>query len=152
MQTHHGTVVDIAGVGVLLRGPSASGKSDLALRLMDRGATLVADDQFLVRSGSRGAIASAPDTLYGLLEVRGLGILSVPAIKTTPIRLIVDLVARELVPRLPEPTPKDMAGHPVSVIQLNAFEHSAPLKIELAATNLSRIGNTGDLKGRGRKD
>lgn len=143
MQTFHGTIVDIAGAGVLLRGEAGSGKSDLALRLIDRGATLVADDRYELRSSGRGIVACAPDSLYGLLEVRGLGIQSVPAIKTTVLKLVVDLVAGDRIPRLPSKQKTDIAGKKITVMLLNAFEHSAPIKIELAAHNIDRIGQTG---------
>ena len=142
MQTHHGTVVDVSGAGVLLQGPSGCGKSDLALRLMDRGATLIADDRYLVRPGSRAPVAWAPDELYGLLEVRGLGIQSVPAIKTTRLRLVVNLVAPADVPRLPDKQETDICGHALPMLLLNAFEQAAPIKIELAASDPSRIGRT----------
>lgn len=140
VQTHHGTIVDVSGAGVLLRGPSGCGKSDLALRLMDRGATLIADDRYLVRSGSRAPVAWAPEELYGLLEVRGLGIQSLPAIKTTRLRLVVDLVSLAEVPRLPESNETEICGHKLPTVRLNAFEPSAPLKIELAVSDPSRIG------------
>lgn len=140
MQSHHGTKVDVSGAGVLLRGPSGCGKSDLAFRLIDRGATLIADDRYFVRSGSRAPVASAPNELYGLLELRGLGIQSVPAIKTTRLQLIVDLVSPGDVPRLPEGCETDVCGHKIPTMKLNAFEQSAPLKIELAASNPLSIG------------
>lgn len=148
METYHGTIVDIAGTGVLLRGASGSGKSDLALRLMDRGSTLVADDQCFLEPTRHGVIGYAPEKLYGLIEVRGLGILSAPAIKATVIRLVVDLVDRQDMPRLPEKQSVDLAGRVVDGLLLNAFEQSAPIKIELAAADLNRIGQT----GRGERD
>lgn len=140
MQPFHGSVVDIAGAGVFLRGPSASGKSDLALRLMDRGAILVADDQVLITHKSAGLRAAAPDSLYGLLEVRGVGIISVPAIKGTIVRLVVDLVDSIAVQRLPENITTLLDGKEITCLQLNAFEVSTPIKIELALRNLNRIG------------
>lgn len=143
MQTTHGTIIDVAGAGVLLRGPSGSGKSDLALRLIDRGATLVADDQFLTRPSRRGAVAYAPDSLYGLLEVRGLGILSIPAIKTTLLKLIVDLVPAEQVPRVPSTVFSTVEGQEIYTLMLNAFENAAPIKIELAVSDLMRSGKVG---------
>lgn len=147
MQTLHGTVVDVAGAGVLLLGPSGSGKSDLALRLIDRGATLVADDQFLTRPSRRGMVAFAPDSIYGLLEVRGLGILSIPAIKSTIVNLVVNLMASDQVPRLPEPMLSKIAGEEVHTIMLNAFENSTPIKIELAVRDVTRIGKVGKSNG-----
>ena len=143
MQTFHGTIVDIAGQGVLLRGPSASGKSDLALRLIDRGATLVADDRYLLRKSRRGPVAFAPDDLYGLLEVRGVGIVSLPAIKTTLVKLVVDLLPQTDVPRLPENQYEDIQGVLIPKLSLNAFESATPIKIELVAANPDRIGAPG---------
>ncbi len=143
MQTNHGTVVDVAGAGVLLRGPSGSGKSDLALRLIDRGATLVADDQYLTRPSRRGLVAYAPEALYGLLEVRGLGILSIPAIKTTILKLVVELVDAGDIARLPEIEFSEIAGEKINSLKSNAFEQSTPIKIELAVRDLTRIGKAG---------
>ena len=143
MQTFHGTIVDIAGHGALLRGPSGCGKSDLALRLIDRGATLVADDQYLLRSSRRGLVAFAPDNLYGLLEVRGMGIVSVPAIKTTLVGLVVDLIPSSDIPRLPDKQNADLDGYLIPRLSLNAFESSTPIKIELAAADPDRIGAQG---------
>lgn len=142
-QTCHGTVLDVAGRGVMLRGPSGSGKSDLALRLIDRGAVLVADDQVLLEQRRLGVVASSPPSLYGLLEVRGLGIQSIPAIRQTVLHLVVDLCSRDDVPRMPEPECVEMAGHEIALVRLNAFEQSTPIKIELAVGNLLRIGSVG---------
>ena len=98
----HATCIAIDGHGVLLRGPSASGKSDLALRLIDAKAELIADDRvnFLVEPD--GLYASAPKALYGLLEVRGLGILRLPATERANISLVCELVSPERVERMPE--------------------------------------------------
>ncbi len=75
----HATAVAIEGEAVLLRGPSGSGKSDLALRLIDGGAQLVADDQTLLRRAGGRVLASAPPAIAGLLEVRGVGVVRVEA-------------------------------------------------------------------------
>ncbi len=143
MQTFHGTIVDIAGQGVLLRGPSGSGKSDLALRLIDRGATLVADDRYQIRLSSRGPLGYAPDALYGLIEVRGLGIITLPAIKSTPVKLVVELIEPPAMQRLPERQTVGLEGTIIPKLDLHAFESSAPIKVELAAANPDRIGSTG---------
>ncbi|WP_262693759.1 HPr kinase/phosphorylase [Kordiimonas aquimaris] len=140
MQTHHGSVIDVGGVGVMLRGPSASGKSDLALRLMDRGAVLVADDRVILSKHRSGLRASAPDKLYGSLEVRGIGIMSMPAIKNTTLKLIVDLVEPEVMPRLPERTKIIVEDVEIDCLSIYAFEISAAIKVELAAQNLDQIG------------
>ena len=73
----HGTVVAIEGEAMLLRGPPGAGKSDLALRLIDGGARLVADDQALLRRADNQVLARAPAAIAGLIEVRGVGILRV---------------------------------------------------------------------------
>ncbi|MBV1901983.1 MAG: HPr kinase/phosphatase C-terminal domain-containing protein [Kordiimonadaceae bacterium] len=139
----HATVVDIGGRGVLLRGPSGCGKSDLALRLMDRGATLVADDQTVLEKDARGVLATAPAALRGFIEVRGLGIISAPVTGSSFIALVVDLVAESAVERLPEKLAVELFGKEIPRILLNAFEISTPIKIELAVEDASRIGNVG---------
>ena len=86
-ETVHASTVATGGRAVLLSGPSGSGKSDLALRLIDRGFTLVSDDQTVVmREGDR-LIASAPPTIAGKLEVRGLGIVEMETLTDVPIAL-----------------------------------------------------------------
>src|SRR3954471_2128569 len=90
----YGTCVALSGIGVLLRGPSGSGKSDLALRLIDAGALLVADDYVLVEPGAGPGDAPgarAPPDLKGFIEVRGIGILPVPVALSAPLALAVDL-------------------------------------------------------------
>ncbi|MEK9970015.1 MAG: HPr kinase/phosphatase C-terminal domain-containing protein [Ferrovibrio sp.] len=132
MLTLHASCVSIAGAGVLLRGPSGAGKSDLALRLIEAGAGLVADDQTrLLREGKR-LIASAPPALHGLLEVRGIGPVPVPAITTAPVMLLVDLVPREDVPRLPEPRFESFLDIALPCLALHAFDHSAVAKLRIA--------------------
>lgn len=107
-------------MGVLIRGKSGAGKSDLALRLIDAGAVLVADDQVLLENKT----ASAPARLRGLLEVRGLGIVRLPFIEKTTIALTVDLCSAAEIERLPERFD--------GVMRLDAFCESAVAKIKLA--------------------
>lgn len=128
----HGTCVAVGGRGVLLRGRSGAGKSDLALRMIADGARLVADDQVVVRVAARRLIASAPDALRGLLEVRGIGIVPMKTISRAPLSLVVDLVAADAVPRLPDPSSVRIAGIDVPAIALSPFEPSAVLKVRLA--------------------
>lgn len=133
----HGTSVALGGDGVLLQGPSGSGKSDLALRLIDGGARLVADDQTEISCLGGELQLSAPATIEGLLEVRGVGILRVPTVAAAPLRLVVELVAAERVERLPEPRLCTFLGVSVPLLALTPFEASAPAKLRLA---LSRLG------------
>jgi HPr kinase/phosphorylase len=134
----HGTSVALGGDGVLLRGPSGSGKSDLALRLIDEGALLIADDQTELRLVGGALRMSAPPTIAGKMEVRGVGILSVDNAKSAPLRLVVDLVAPSAVERLPEPLTCEFLGSPVPRICLAPFEASAPAKLRLALRALAQ--------------
>jgi len=137
----HGTCVALGQRGALLRGESGSGKSDLALRFLsligegDLRPCLVADDQVWIDTQDGGqVIASAPEALAGLLEVRGLGIAKMPYLATTPLVLVCDLVAGDTVPRMP-PDPWDrttLAGAAIPALKLPAFEASAPLKLRMA--------------------
>ena len=97
----HATSVARDGRAVLISGPSGSGKSDLALRLMDRGFTLVSDDQTIVRRDGDRLLASAPTTIAGKLEVRGIGIVEVAHIADVPVALLVELTAISAPARLP---------------------------------------------------
>lgn len=127
----HGTAVAIDGEAVLLRGPSGAGKSDLALRLIDRGARLVADDQTLLRRVGDRVIAAAPPTISGLIEIRGIGIVTVEATDAAPLFLIADLVPLGAVERMPERTFETILGVPVPLIALTPFEASAAAKLRL---------------------
>lgn len=132
----YGTVVALDGWGVVLRGKSGSGKSDLALRLIDGGAVLVADDQIqLVLSG--GLVhASAPAAIAGLLEVRGVGVVPMPALARVPLALVVNLVPLEEVARLPDAKTENILGLDLPVLDFFAFEASAPQKVKVALGSL----------------
>ena len=120
------------GAGILLRGPSGSGKSDLALRLIDGGARLVADDQTELRRSGAGLVASAPAAIAGLLEIRGIGIVHCPPAASAPLRLVVDLVPAESVERLPEPRSCRYLDCDIPLIALAPFEASTPAKLRFA--------------------
>lgn len=132
----HATCVAIDGVGVLLRGPSGSGKSDLALRLIDGGALLVADDvtELVRRADAVFACLpeAAPPETRGRLEVRGLGILPVPSLPKAPLRIVFDLAPGAAIERLPSLRPHDFLGVPLPVIPLDPFAASAAAKVRLA--------------------
>lgn len=110
----HGTCVLFEGRGVLLLGPSGSGKSDMALRLIDESeagglpAKLVADDQVLVNREDGALVASPPPALAGLMEVRGLGIIPVENALRAPLCLVVELKSADAIERLPEPATQVM--------------------------------------------
>ncbi|HKM70172.1 MAG TPA: HPr kinase/phosphatase C-terminal domain-containing protein [Stellaceae bacterium] len=128
----HGTVVAIEGEAMLLRGPPGAGKSDLALRLIDGGARLVADDQALLRRADNHVLARAPAAIAGLIEVRGVGILRVDPADEAPLSLLVDLVPSAKVERLPEGRFEVVLGLAIPLIALAPFEASATAKLRLA--------------------
>jgi len=137
----HGTCVALGRRGVLLRGSAGSGKSDLALRFMalpGEGALapgLVADDQVYVSANPDGTLtASAPPTIAGKIEVRGLGIMPVPFLPEAELVLVCDLAGSNDVPRMPAESAKTtvLAGVPLPTLRLAPFEASAPLKLKMA--------------------
>jgi HPr kinase/phosphorylase len=148
----HGTAIAIAGRAALLRGPSSSGKSDLALRCLMQAPTtflphtveLVSDDQVLIERDGQHLLVRAPPALRGLLEVRGVGIMRIPAIESGHLSLVVDLVAADKVERLPE-TRRNVvvADVPVPCLELAPFEMSAPFKLLLALQQVSTQTNPG---------
>ncbi|HEV7233013.1 MAG TPA: HPr kinase/phosphatase C-terminal domain-containing protein [Sphingorhabdus sp.] len=127
----HATAVAIGGDGVLLRGPSGSGKSDLALRLIDRGAKLVSDDAVMIDIGEGRPFVRPAPNIEGRIEVRGIGICPVETVTAAPLRLVVDLV--DAAERMP---PNDMmtaiSGFDVPLVKIVPFEASAPIKVEIA--------------------
>lgn len=140
----HATAVALRTAGgswraVLLRGPSGAGKSDLALRLIDAGARLIADDQTHLVRKEGGLIASSPATLAGRIEVRGLGIVELPRARRlvrAPVALLVDLVPPARIERMPEPARELLQDVSLPLLALAPFESSAATKLQLA---LARI-------------
>ncbi|MGH7095017.1 MAG: HPr kinase/phosphorylase [Stellaceae bacterium] len=128
----HATAVAIGGHAVLLRGPSGAGKSDLALRLIDAGADLVADDQCELRRVGACVLVRAPASIAGLIEARGIGILSLAAVADLPLALVADLVPAGAVDRLPEARTEPILGLEVPVVAIAPFEASAPVKLRAA--------------------
>jgi serine kinase of HPr protein (carbohydrate metabolism regulator) len=130
----HASCVAIGGLGILILGPSGSGKSDLALRLIDRGAILVSDDYTQLVVLKEALFASPPPNIAGKMEVRGVGIIEREFLPQAQVALTIDL---EMKPeRLPRPETRDFLGVPIPVIAINPFEASAPIKVELALSRL----------------
>lgn len=140
----HGTCIALpfkTELGVLITGPSGSGKSDLALRLIDQGARLVADDQLLVEARDGRLLARPPETIRGRMEVRHVGVVTVPFVEEAEIRLLVALGGEPA--RLPEPSYETIAGIALPRLLLKAFEASAPAKIRVAVQALAGPGRGG---------
>ena len=116
---------------MLLRGAPGSGKSDLALRLIDQGARLVADDWVEVTAEGEMLWASAPAAIAGMMEVRGVGVLRLPPAPRARLRLVADLVPSEAVERLPEPASMTIDGLSLPLVRLAPLEASAVAKLRL---------------------
>jgi HPr kinase/phosphorylase len=145
----HGTCIASAGRAVLIRGPSGSGKSDLALRclatspslLLPDSIQLVADDQVVVENKDGRLVARAPASIAGKIEVRGIGIVSVPTVPEAEIVIVVDLLpAGQWPQRFPDPPKKTaIAGFSVSLIELNPSDVSAVIKVLIALQSTTSV-------------
>jgi serine kinase of HPr protein (carbohydrate metabolism regulator) len=131
----HATCVAIGGRALLITGESGAGKSDLALRLIDRGAVLVSDDQVLLSASGGVLHAAAPAAIAGKIEVRGLGIMAMTHRSPMPVALQIDLTRAP--ERMPEHRTRMLCGISVPLVALDPFEASAPIKAGLA---LDRFG------------
>jgi serine kinase of HPr protein (carbohydrate metabolism regulator) len=135
-ETIHASTVAVDGRAVVISGPSGSGKSDLTLRLLDRGFTLVSDDQTIVKREGDRLIASAPPTIKGKLEIRGIGIVDMETVESAPVALYVELTS-EIV-RLPDDRrERPVLGVNLPLISVDAQTASAASKVSLA---LDRLG------------
>jgi len=132
-ETVHASTVATDGRAVVIVGPSGSGKSDLALRLLDRGFTLVSDDQTVVKRDGNRLMASAPPNIAGKLEIRGIGIVDMETVSSVPVALLVELTSE--IQRLPDENP--LLGIKLPLISIDAMTASAPSKVALA---LDRMG------------
>jgi hypothetical protein len=124
---------------VLIMGPPGSGKSDLALRLIERGARLIADDQTAIYLQDGRLFAESPPAIRGKLEMRGLGVISLETAAPCPLQLVVEIDPAHEIARMPDPaffappTPLGAAAR-IPLIRLKPFEASAPIKIVAAAS------------------
>jgi serine kinase of HPr protein (carbohydrate metabolism regulator) len=136
--TIHASCVSIKNQGVLLLADaSGAGKSDLALRLIDRGAALISDDQVALSAKEKKVIASAPTSLRGLIEVRHVGIFKLKHKVAAPVALAIQLVsARELLERLPDPRFYKCLDINIPLIHLYPFDTASPIKVEMALKGL----------------
>jgi serine kinase of HPr protein (carbohydrate metabolism regulator) len=135
-ETIHSSTVAADGRAVLITGPSGSGKSDLTLRLLDRGFTLVSDDQTIVKRDGDRLLATSPQNIAGKLEIRGIGIVEMEHLNDVPVALIVELTSD--IQRLPDDSrDRPILGVRLPLISIDAMTASAPSKVALA---LDRMG------------
>ncbi|MES2135632.1 MAG: HPr kinase/phosphatase C-terminal domain-containing protein [Pseudomonadota bacterium] len=135
-ETVHASTVAMDGRAVLITGPSGSGKSDLTLRLLDRGFILVSDDQTVVKRDGDRLLASAPPTIAGKLEIRGIGIVDMDRVENMPVGLVVELTSE--IQRLPDDSrERPILGVRLPLISIDAMAASAASKVALA---LDRMG------------
>jgi serine kinase of HPr protein (carbohydrate metabolism regulator) len=135
-ETLHASTVASEGRAVLITGPSGSGKSDLALRLLDRGFTLVSDDQTTVKRDGDRLLATAPANIAGKMEVRGVGIVDMERVSDIPVALLVELTSE--IQRIPDDSrERPVLGVKLPIISIDAMTASAPSKVALA---LDRMG------------
>ena len=138
-QRVHATLVEYQDQGLMMMGPSGSGKSDLALRLIEKGGRLVADDQVLLRYQDKELRGCAPETLRGLLEVRGVGIVKLSYHESFPVHLVIDLKKELSYERLPESHAVILLGEKIPKCYLWAFEASVIEKIGILVYREKKI-------------
>jgi len=137
----HASCVALGSQGVLLLGKSGAGKSDLALRLIDDGATLVADDRTILFTRRGALYARAPDSIRGLLEIRGVGIVELKSRPTVKISLVVKLGREDdrlPVHRLYRPPPPLSVRTAPPQIALKGTYPSTPTKVRAALAAFSK--------------
>lgn len=137
----HATAISLGDRAALIRGSSGSGKSDIALRclacapnaLIGEPSRLISDDQVIVTRRGALLMASAPATIVGKLEVRGIGIVPVASQQTATIVMCVELTSAHRIDRMPDPWPMtSILGISIPVLQVDASAHATPIKILLA--------------------
>ena len=133
----HSTSVVIEDLGLLIRGQSGSGKSDLALRLIDSGATLISDDLTICKKIGDYLYLYPHSNTKGLLEVREIGIMTVPYVENIKLTLVVELVEEEF-ERIPGMMSCSILGIKFPKIKLFGKSSSAVAKIKI---KLNQIRN-----------
>ena len=136
MDLFYGTAVAYQGLGVFIQGASGSGKSDLALRLIDDDADLISDDQVVIKVVGHKLQLLPPDNIAGLIEVRGFGVVKLKSVREIPLCLVIKVDPNKQLKRMPRMKNELIKRIPVPVIHINPFESSAIAKIKIALNYL----------------
>jgi serine kinase of HPr protein (carbohydrate metabolism regulator) len=147
----HGTCVSVGGDGVLILGEPGSGKSDLALRLIDEPgfgisgflltSQLVSDDQVLITRDGDRLVATAPPVIHGKLEIRGLDIVTLAVQPSVNLALIVKLEINSAIERLPDPRTYEILGLALPMVKIDGATASAPARLRAALNGLKQPGH-----------
>ena len=132
----HSSSIVIDDNGVLILGDSGSGKSDLALRLIDNGATLISDDVSICKKNLNNIYLYCPPEIKGLLEVREIGIITVPFVERIKLKLVVNLKSRNN-ERFPEDIYFKILGIKIPLIHIDGKNSSAVAKIKVKLNEIS---------------
>ena len=135
----HSTSVVIEDAGVMITGKSGFGKSDLALRLIDSGATLISDDVTICEKIGDSIFLFPPNETKGLLEVREIGIMTVPYIENIKLSLLVELVETEI-DRLPQKSFAKLLNIKIKKIKIQGRNSSSVAKIKLKINEINNYG------------
>ena len=136
MSLHHASCVEIDGKGIVIFGPSGSGKSDLALRLIDAGGKLVSDDCVEITNEGDILYAFPSPNIEGMIEVRGVGIIKLSYLKISTLSLALTHVSNEKIERLPKQKKFCIDEATIPLYNFNAFSVSAIAKIKLILRSL----------------
>ena len=138
--TIYGSAIAINGAAIIITGPSGSGKSDLAFRLIDRGAHLIADDLVLICGEADKPIICQSASHIDAIELRGVGIIPMQCINNLPLKLVVQI--SDTYERMPAPLPLISLGpYNVPSLKIAPFETSTPIKIEQSLIHLKSLTN-----------
>lgn len=131
MTLEHGSCIKYQDKGILILGPSGSGKSDLALRLIDDGGVLISDDYVEIEYKDGAIIANTAPNIGGMIEVRGIGLIKLDYLKSSPLHLVLDLVQMKEIDRIPEKQFYRVMDCEVLRVKFDAFSASAVAKIKI---------------------
>ncbi len=136
MTLHHASCIEYKGKGILILGESGAGKSDLAIRLLDAGGTLVSDDYVEIINENNLIIAKTAPNIGGMIEVRGVGLMNVDFLEEMKLDLALELLAPNLIDRLPEDLYFEEGNAKIPFYKFDGFCSSAIAKINLIMDKL----------------